>query len=230
MLKIKLATIKAVTVCVNYSDYLEMTIANNKKVLDDWVIVTSPNDSKTINLCKRRNVRCIITRRLHENGDVFNKGKALNDGLAAIKNYDWLLSMDADIILPNNFRNIKKYLFDKNYLYGVPRYTGNLNTISAYLRGKEKFSALTLMPPLEEIKQWIFGYFQLFHKSRVRQPIYPEDYYHEIYGHGYRNSAAFYDLMFAQQFKKQMYLDKIKVIHLPHKYAENWEGRKEFKC
>ena len=226
-------SIKAVTVCVNYSDYLKLSI-NNRQYLDDWVIVTSAEDHATIELCERENIRCTISNRLYQNGDVFNKAKALNDGFAAIKNPDWLLSLDADILLPNDFRNIRRFLFNKEYLYGIPRYTSTLYKLREYLQGKIGFPVLERMPIMPMILKgdWgtnrIIGYFQLFHYSQVNpQCIFPECYNDDV---GNCNNAAFYDDVFSSYFiNRQMYIEEIKAVHLPHDLVGNWNGRKSSK-
>ena len=111
----KIRYLEAVTVCVNYSQFLEIAISN-KKHFDKWFIVTTKEDSATIELCKKNNLECVLTERLHENGDPFNKGKAINDGLIAMTKKDWIIHIDADTILPDNFREIFLYnnLINKN--------------------------------------------------------------------------------------------------------------------
>lgn len=102
--------IEAVTVCVNYSHFLKIAISN-KNHFDKWFIVTTREDLKTIKLCKEHNLECIYTEKLHENGDRFNKGKAINDGLKAMERKDWIIHIDADTVLPDNFRDI--FLYNK---------------------------------------------------------------------------------------------------------------------
>ncbi len=49
--------IEAVSVCLNYADFLEQTIRVNQSLFDDWVIVTSQADAATISVCTRYGVR-----------------------------------------------------------------------------------------------------------------------------------------------------------------------------
>lgn len=113
--------IEAVTVCVNYAHTLKYAISN-KHLVDRWVIVTKRDDLDTIKLCKNNDVEVIFTDRLHEDGAEFAKGKAINDGFDSLTKSDWLIHLDADTILPKNFRDmtsqIKSDPESKKNLYG----------------------------------------------------------------------------------------------------------------
>lgn len=69
--------LEVVTVCVNYSDFLAETITQNRHQIDRWIIVTSPEDQATLDLCHERNLEVITTRDFHRGGDSFNKGRAV---------------------------------------------------------------------------------------------------------------------------------------------------------
>ncbi|MBK1812709.1 glycosyltransferase family 2 protein [Clostridium sp. YIM B02505] len=97
--------IEAVTVCINYSHVLKYCL-DNKKYLDNWIIVTEKNDIDTINLCNENSINYIFSERIHENGAEFAKGKAINEGINALNKEDWILLMDCDIILPPNVRDV----------------------------------------------------------------------------------------------------------------------------
>ena len=80
--------LEAVTVCVDYSDILALTIPYNKSVIDNWVIVTSTAD----NLTKCQNyLKCKCKRsRLH-----LTHAKAMSEFYAPfykkwIKVLEWL--------------------------------------------------------------------------------------------------------------------------------------------
>jgi|GEM_PF-1522111 len=104
--------IEAVSVCINYSHVLKYCL-DNKKYLDNWTIVTEENDIDTINLCKENSINYIFSERIHENGAEFAKGKAINEGFNALDKSDWLLSLDADIILPSNVREFVRNIPQK---------------------------------------------------------------------------------------------------------------------
>lgn len=75
--------LEAVTVCVDYSDILALTIPYNKSVIDNWVIVTSTADKKTQGLCDYHKVKCITTDVFYESEDIFSElpTHARGDGL-----------------------------------------------------------------------------------------------------------------------------------------------------
>lgn len=96
--------IEAVTVCVNYADFLEQTLPHVLDHVDDLVVVTIPEDSRTRGLCHRMGVRCLPTHTFSQWGDGFNKGRGINYGLANLRLDGWVLHLDADIALPPRTR------------------------------------------------------------------------------------------------------------------------------
>ena len=111
--------IEAVTVCVNYSDYLTWTIGQNKHIFDNYIVVTSPKDKDTIRLCGDHSVKCIQT-------DVFaeghHKAAGINVGLDNLKRTDWLCHIDADIVLPNKTRKLLHIAkLNPEKIYGIDR-------------------------------------------------------------------------------------------------------------
>jgi FkbM family methyltransferase len=102
--------IEAVIVCKNYSDYLKITLPLNKKYFDNIVIVTSVDDIETQDLCKKYNISYVIYNDFNKNNAKFNFGGARSYGLQNLKYNDWVIIMDGDIIISNNFRE----LFDIN--------------------------------------------------------------------------------------------------------------------
>ena len=48
--------IEAITVCVGYADFLAETVKENLPVLDDLVVITSPDDEKTRAVCRKHNI------------------------------------------------------------------------------------------------------------------------------------------------------------------------------
>lgn len=111
--------IEAVSVCINYSHVLKYCL-DNKKYLDNWIIVTVEDDTDTINLCKENSINYIFSRRIHENGAEFAKGKAMNEGFNALDRSDWMLALDSDIILPPNVRE---------FVSNIPRKEKNLKSL-----------------------------------------------------------------------------------------------------
>jgi hypothetical protein len=199
--------LECVTVCVEYDDFLSITLALNKKHFDDYKVVTIANDMKTQSICRENKINTVITKRLYENGDLFNKGKAINDGLKEICKSDWILLLDADIILPNDFRHkIESYNLDKENIYGCPYFFVynlseiNNNSVPIYSRP--------------------YGYFQLFSgqnniiKNRGEK-IYPEEF-----GTASKSDSVFFRFW---NRKNRSVIDKMVVKHLSGQH--NWSGR-----
>jgi hypothetical protein len=98
--------LEGLTVCVNYADYLSIALTRNLCHFDRFIVVTVADDLETQFACSAANVEVVITHRLHHNAAVFNKGCALNDGLAKLSRTGWIALLDADIVLPANFRQV----------------------------------------------------------------------------------------------------------------------------
>ena len=113
--------VQAVTICIHFSHVLKY-IVGNKKHFDRWIIVTREDDKETIDLCQKNDIEYIFSQRIHENGAQFARGKAINEGLSLLDKSGWILSFDADIILPDNIQDIFNALPDteegKQCLYG----------------------------------------------------------------------------------------------------------------
>lgn len=115
---INIGKIDVIIVSVNYNDFLVLTLENNIKYLDNITVVTSLNDSLCKEICDKFGVKCVITDRMYENGAKFNKGKAINEGIKSIQNPEWILLLDADIILTNDWdRIIKSNIFNKDSIH-----------------------------------------------------------------------------------------------------------------
>ena len=224
--------IEAVIICYNYSDYLEHTLPRNIDILDRIVVVTHPSDKKTIQLCNKYSVDCVKTTVFHDDGDAFNKGRAINLGLSHLRHSGWLLHLDADIVLPHRFRYmLHSAKLNKQKIYGCDR----LSTISYenWMENKHKivpqFSWRYLVSPeynfsvssrvVHKEYGWCpLGFFQLWHSYMRR--TYPI-----ICG-----SAEHSDILFSVQWPREdrLLLPEFFVYHLESeklKMGANWHGR-----
>jgi hypothetical protein len=114
--------IEAVTVCVDYADFLEVTLPSLISAVDDLVVVTSPRDARTRELCSRSGVRVACTDTMFSNGRRFSLGAAINAGLSCLPLSDWALVVDADIVLPRTFhKTVQHARLDPAKLYGADR-------------------------------------------------------------------------------------------------------------
>lgn len=207
----------AVTVCVNYSDYLSFTWEKNKATLSkyDFWVITDSRDAETHLFCAINGINCFVTDTFYQNDNPFNKGAALNAFfLSDSINFDeleWILLMDSDIILNKSiedfefFESHKTKDLKKN-LYSCSRKV--YRTKKDYLENKYRW----------EVCHFI-GYFQLFHKEIIESKIKnKEGIFVEFY------NSAVYDMEFAKSFgDKKVGLSD--VCHLGEP-CQNWDGRK----
>ena len=98
--------IHAITVCVNYSHLLKYTIIANRHFFKRWIIVTHETDLDTIKLCKKHNLEYIFSKSLYNR--TFFKGGAINEAIDYLGGVDWILHIDADVVLPQNFPDVFK--------------------------------------------------------------------------------------------------------------------------
>lgn len=226
--------IEAIVTCVNYGDFLAQTLPHNKSLFDEMTVVTSPEDKHTQRVCEYWNVRCEITDEFRSHFGEFHKGKGINRGLKTLSKSDWIVHMDADIMLPPLFRSIVNQAdFDKTFIYGADRFI-----VSNY----EKWAQFQHKPVLlHENKSWIhlntfplgtrvsieqhggyipIGFFQMWHGSTGIHD-YPDQH----------NGAGRTDMLHAIRWprSKRAMIPELVVYHLESEAAvmgANWEGRK----
>lgn len=115
--------IEAVTVCVGYDDFLVETVKENIGLFDRWIIVTSKDDEKTRDVARRFSLPTVISEDHHRDSPIdFNKGRLIERGLQHTSAYGWRVHIDADIILPRNFRNLVQTAhLSTEKIYGMDR-------------------------------------------------------------------------------------------------------------
>ena len=225
--------IEAVTVCVGYADFLEHALHTNLNFIDRLVVVTTPEDHDTGKLCDKYGVDCVRTHAFFEDGDTFNKGRAINLGLQHLRHDGWLLHLDADVILPHNFRKMLQMAkLDPSNIYGADRLCSDSyehwmkNRDSTVPQHQWRF---LVNPPasfrlgsrlLHNEYGWCpIGYFQLWSSSVRRQ-------YPVVCG-----SAEHSDVVFAVQWAREnrILLPELFVFHLASEdspMGANWSGRR----
>lgn len=231
--------LQAITVSVNYSDFLVHSLKANRHLFDKWIIVTDTKDVATKALCKAFDVVCIQTDIFYKNAK-FNKYAGINEGLKYVDNDAWIIFLDSDIILqPDMPRVLSELKLDITCLYGIDR----LNIIG-YERWDEFQKGRGLL-----IENWLLtsqklelgsrlvhyyghegehgrfegwrplGFFQLCHRSSF--DIYPQN----------TDGADHCDLLFARQWprRKRHFIPELLAIHI-ESYgtgkAMNWYGRR----
>jgi hypothetical protein len=224
-----------VVVCENYSDFLAHTLPENVQQVDRMVVVTHPNDKATQALCRKFSVDCVETTAMHDQGDAFNKGICINLGLGHLRGLGWILHLDADVVLPHNFKNlIHRARLDQKNLYGADRL--NVYGYEHWMAHKHKripsHSEGYFIEPVKEFPMGAriihhdfgytpIGYFQLWHKSLGKK--YPIN----------QGNAEHTDVLFACQWARRdrVLLPEVLVYHLdsltgPGHFGVNWNGRR----
>ncbi len=233
--------IDAFIVCENYSDYLDEALKFNTLILDSINVVSSKTDLLTEAVCKKHGVNFIVSERIHQGKAPFAKGKAINDALEMVKPTDWVLIMDADVILsPTSIRHLTlnpgALYFTRRWgpekLQDVPIFLRELRTCYSVcdvdaLKAKyaSKREAKVEGRIGNDVEHLPFGYFQLFNMKasalKGLTKVYPE----------VSDTAELDDKIFGfEVYPKHKIVSlpvpEFDVIHLPHgMFKENWAGR-----
>ncbi len=236
--------IECVIVCKDYSDFLEHTLPENIQQVDDIVVVTTPEDTKTHKVCAKYSVQCIQTSCFTDNGDTFNKARAINLGISNLKRNDWLLHIDADIVLCKDFRRLlmKAHLDTKN-IYGADRM--NVYGYESWMKLKplldNHWNARWFADPgfchqkdaTKDIDMRLGA--RIIHNEHGYLPIGFFQLWHTSAGKGYNHrlgEAAGSDIVFPAQWprNRRILLPDVTVYHLDseetHGIGTNWKGRK----
>lgn len=225
--------IEAVTISVGFDDMLDATLAKNHSHFDTFIVVTSHEDKLTQAVARKHSATCVLSDLFFKNGRNFNKGAAINAGFDYFHYYGWRMHLDADIVLPDNFRRLlfNHSHLERSCLYGADRF----NVI-----GRPQIENHLQKPTNQHRHRLLLGddngrmghrlacslrgylpcgYFQLWHSSA--QKPYP-------YSLG---TAAHDDMMFSAlwpEHRRQL-LPTVICHHLcidSPKVGENWEGNR----
>jgi len=111
----------AVSISVQYSDFLIET-AINKNIFDQWIIVTTPDDINTREVCRKYGIQTLLTEE-HERDGSFSKGRLVEKGLQMLPSDAWIMHLDADIVLPKSFRHeLERAHLQEDTIYGFDRF------------------------------------------------------------------------------------------------------------
>lgn len=232
--------LEVVIVSDGYGDFLHETLPFTKAISDDIVVVTSKEDQYTQRVCRKLDVRCVVSY-VHKYNDVFNKARAINYGLAHLELKDWWLHLDADIVLTPGYRRwFNEAHLEQNKIYGADRFnvdhnqwtqlknTDWLDRTRDWLFLISPASDLNINPPIKlgsrvghgDFHGWLpIGHNQLVHSSeRIRYP------------NKQQANMEHTDLLFASHYPPncRVLIPDLFVIHLmtDNKMSTNWGGRK----
>lgn len=232
--------LEAVTVCVQYDDFLQVSARYNRHLFDRWLVVTEPTDIRTRDVCRRFGLEVLTTR---DNGSEFRKGRLIERGLQHLSAEGWRCHIDSDVVLPQHFRALLEAAeLQTTNIYGADRIMirswaeWQRFLQSGYLwDGCHSYCNHVPFPKGFELgARWVdlglgyvpIGFFQLWHSSEdqfkgIRNRPYPSAH----------NDACRTDVQFALQWDRPQreLLGEFVVAHLesePAKLGVNWGGRK----
>lgn len=204
-----------VTVCVDYDDFLSVTVPTWKRFTNSITVITTPEDKKAQDLCEKESLKCVLSSGIHKDGLEFNKNVMLNDGLRTLDNPEWIWLLDGDIYL-ERFPDIDFNSLDKERIHQARR-----RMFEYYNQWKEAFANKETYDKIRII-YYCWGYFQLFHTSAsaIKNSkcgiFYDEKATDEISKHG--------DREFQRRFVRQSIFEEcVDHLGLPR---VNWFGRK----
>ena len=154
--------LQAVTVCINYADYLAC-IVENRRHFDRWIVMTVPEDRETVAVCEAHGIEWRYSQTLKPDGSdfnaAFNKSGVINEGLEALDQEAWAVIVDSDVLLPRHFRErVEALPLEKGCLYGVAG--------RKICEDREMFEMLRECEPWDRFcdrHSMTIGYFNLFH-------------------------------------------------------------------
>lgn len=199
----------AITISVNYADKLSYII-DNARFFKKWYFVTKTSDNDTINYLKNtkyNNIEILFYDDFYINNAKFNKSGALNYAqkiLHKLYPNDWMLMLDSDIILPENFNEYINKTMHTNKLYGIIR--RDCNTKNDLINKKYNSGEYNCVYSF-------VGCYQLYHNKSI---YYPE----------FSTGCGDCDMIFIGNFKNREIFKDTFCIHLGLG-GINWEGRIE---
>jgi hypothetical protein len=243
--------IEAITVCVDYSDFLAHSILFNKAAFDRLLVVTAPHDEPTRRICDYHDVEYLVTPEFYVDGNhmipsasgkgrifepVFSKARGINAGLKVLSKSDWVVHIDADIVMPPRARDLFEVAQPlPTHLHGIDRlmlknyddwvkhlaYPELQHEPNFWIRGNS-FPLNVRIGPHRDAGWIPAGFFQMWHPRTSGISTYPQDH---------STSAGRTDVMFSFQFprERRALIPEIFAIHLESEetmMAANWKGRR----
>lgn len=201
---------RAIIVCVDYSDLLEITLERNIHHFDEVMIVTSNKDLKTRAMISNSGkTRLFVTDLFYENGAVFNKWLALEAGLDLFGRWGWICLMDADVIWPKVIRNFHPMI---GRLYSPLRRM--YNPIKLPVPKEEDWKNYPIHRNIHEFA----GYTQIFH---AEDRVLGEPPWHEVCWKHAGGADSFFQRKWIEYNKIR---PNFEVLHLGEA-GKNWFGR-----
>ncbi len=114
--------IEAISVSVDYGDFLSHSALWAKSQFDRWIVVTASHDRRTRDICEHHHIECVVTDAFYDNDRAFTKSAGINFGLQHLDLDGWVAHFDADIVLPGRAREmIENATLDPLSIWGCDR-------------------------------------------------------------------------------------------------------------
>jgi hypothetical protein len=195
----------AISVCIDFADYLAYTLPNNRPFFTKYYIITERRDTETIRLAALHDCVVLYTDITKANGSKFNKSGMIHNAQKLIHsnhNMAWIVILDADIYLPVNlWTHINISDLNKNGIYGISRKT--YTSYTDYISDSPSSSDIC--------GSGVIGYFQMYwNKSKYYEP--------------WSANCSKSDMAFMMLFKHIIGFKDIYCFHFGEK-CKNWNGR-----
>lgn len=201
-----LSNIHVIITCVNYCDFLKYTYPHNIRFFEkkNYYIITDSSDKETIEFCIENNqpyrfFNFFENAKINKSGAIHIMQKELHSKYPN----DWILLLDADILLPEKFETLfLKNCLNKEALYSFKRKNYETKVDYELKQNLKDYLGVTFM-----------GYMQLYFNKEHYYATYSKD-------------CSTCDLFFRDKYYDHLTLidENEFVIHLG-KDAINVEGR-----
>lgn len=198
---------RAILVSVDFADLLAITLPHNRHHFKDVCIVTTPSDQATLDVAAANKAKVFATNAFYDDGAMFNKWKALEQGLDYFERKGWLCIMDADILWPRripltNYERGCLYTPHRRILHNPAEWAGQVNWSRYPVKHEQEFA----------------GYTQIFHATDTRLGKPP---WHEITWRHAGGADSFFQRKWPPGRKVR---PRFEVLHLGDP-SKNWCGR-----
>lgn len=204
----------AITVSVNYSDLLSLTLPYNRHHFSHYTIITTPKDAPNVcPIADANDAQVLTTDLFYYQGAAFAKWLALEWGLSQIGRKGWLCLLDADVLWPKDASLVR--ILRPGYLYSplrrmyptIPRTASEIPPESEW--GK--------YPIHRNISEWA-GYSQCF---SANDPVLGNPPWHQVDWKMANGGDSFFQAKWPRECKIR---PDWHVLHLGP-CATNWAGR-----
>jgi hypothetical protein len=214
---------RAILVSVDYADLLSVSLYYNRHHFESVTVVTMPG-SDDGRVAREAGADVFETTAFRDDGAVFNKWKALEQGLDAIGREGWLCVMDADVLWPENVTVLPMGEFLEVGFGGLltKLRAGQLCTPKRRMCEDVRYGVPAEVTwdnfPLHRQQQEFAGYSQIFHAS---DPHLGPPPWHQVDWRHAGGADSFFQMKWPDSAKVR---PPFEVLHLGPA-GQNWWGR-----